>query len=159
MRRIDLVEGSVRLDGLDRLIEHRLQVGVPGQDLLLASEVEQVADDRLAAISLAQDDRQVAVPRVAGREFLAQHVGVEMDRPQGVVDLVRHPGRQLPDRRQLLFVDQLGLGPPQRFDHLVEERASRATSPPPGTRTWTSMSPWASLWVASLRRVIGPAIQ
>ena len=75
----------------------------------LPREVEQVADDLLAALGLLGHELEVVVQVVAVLELLPEDVRVQQDRAQRVVELVRDAGRHLAHGGQLLGVDDVAV--------------------------------------------------
>ena len=83
-------------------------------------EVQQFPDDQPAALGLADDDLDVLAALRVLLQALFQQRGVGEDAGQGVVDLVRHPGREPAHRGQLVGLGELALGLVDALDHAVE---------------------------------------
>src|SRR5262249_38996814 len=78
---------------------------------VVTGEQQQVLDDaRRAAGFLGDDAEPLAYVRRRHLWIRQQEMRQAEDRREGIVDLVRHARRELADRRELLGVDQLGLG-------------------------------------------------
>jgi hypothetical protein len=98
----DVLEHGLAFDDIQGLLHDGVDVQVRHLRILGPGEFQQPLDDILAAGGLLDDLLEVAVAgAVLGRVF-QQQVAVDEDGAEGVVDLVRHAGRQLSQRRQLL---------------------------------------------------------
>jgi hypothetical protein len=91
------------------VFNHLIQVQQRALRLGLAGEVEQPLHDLPAAQRLIDDGLDVFPPWVIVGEILEHQAAVGEDARQGVVDLVRDPGGQLPDGHHLLGLDHLRL--------------------------------------------------
>ena len=76
-------------------------------NLGLLGVVQQALDDPLATERVLHDVPEVGSPRIGGRQVLQQQFPVEQDVAQRIIQLVGHPGRELPGGRQLLRLHEL----------------------------------------------------
>ena len=94
---------------LDR--EHALDdVGEQGRTqlgLARSRVLQKAGHDAVEAIDLAEDDLHEAGAIVTGVETLEQHLRAGADTRERVADLVRHTGRELPQRGETLMATQL----------------------------------------------------
>ena len=78
----------------------------------LPSEGQQVAHDAARPLGLVVDDPEVLAGKVRVRLALQQQLGQAGDGGERVVQLVRHAGDELADRRHLVVLDELRLHDP-----------------------------------------------
>src|SRR5207247_717958 len=94
--------------------------------LLAAREGEQVLDDRRGALGLLADDLKRLLERGRDVARLGEEVAEANDGGQGIVQVVRHAGDQLTDRRHFLRLYELLLQPaPLRLVLEHEDRGAR----------------------------------
>ena len=89
-----------------RLANHLIQVHHRARGVTLAGEGQQIADDLGRALRLTQDRFEAALGLIVDRS-LREPLGPRQDRGERIVELVGDAGDRLPQRRQLLRLQQL----------------------------------------------------
>ena len=123
---------SCGCDEEERLLE---DLGEVHRALLLVAraprEAEQALDDPLRAHRRVLDEPQV-LGVLGGPVLLAHELREREDPAERVVDLVRDPAGELPDRRHLLGVEEAA-GDLALVRHVLEHDDHRRRAPPPRT--------------------------
>ena len=91
---------------LDRARDHGVDADGIAARLALAREIEQVADDSRSALRLLLDRRQLRGHGVV-LEPARQELRVAENDRERAIQLVRHAGRELADRRELRRLHEL----------------------------------------------------
>ena len=106
--RLDVPQPEVVAHQQQRALHQVVQVQPRTLGRSLAGEGEQVADDAPRALRLLVDHPQVATVARSQLLLLEQELRQPRDRREGIVELVRDAGHELPDGGELLALDQLG---------------------------------------------------
>ncbi|MCK7527688.1 MAG: hypothetical protein MZV64_63800 [Ignavibacteriales bacterium] len=106
----DLLLGQDVPDHLERFV-HDLVDRPPLQaELLDPGEVEQFLDEALDLVDALERQVEVGLDRLREGLLLGDLLDVQLDRGQGIADLVGDRGGHAPDGGQLLVLDELPIG-------------------------------------------------
>jgi hypothetical protein len=107
----DVPELHLLPDEGEGLPHHLVQIGGLVLPLGLAGEVPEVGDDGHHPARLGLDPAEVLPQLRVGEPLVRQQLlGIAPDDHEGLVEFMRHPGRQRPHGRQLLGLEELELG-------------------------------------------------
>src|SRR6266849_1431874 len=123
----DVVHTQVIITQRQRLFEGLVNLHLNTLRLVLAGEAQEILDDAVGALGLLVKLVGILDSLLSHLSTGGQQLAVAEDGGKRVVQFMRDAGDQLPDRRQLLAVEQLLLGAAQVFvglaSLLIENRA------------------------------------